>query len=252
MVGGAAGLWLYALGSVFAFSLVSLLGALTFFLKGERLSRALLYLVSFSAGGLFGDVFIHLIPEAFESNPRVAAVSLATMSGIVFSFVTERFVKWRHCHVPTSEKHPHPLGYTNLVGDPVHNFLDCLVIGGSFLESPQLGLTTSIAIVLHEVPQEIGDLGVLLYSGYRRGQALLLNLMTALIAVLGTVAALVLGLSFGGVTQFRIPFAAGNFVYIAGSDLIPELQRRVQPDRVDAAAHNLHTRHRGAFSANAS
>ena len=221
----ALSLWIYALGSVLAVSLVSLIGALIFLLGREKLSKALLYLVSFSAGGLFGDAFIHLIPEAFESNTHVTNASLTILSGIIVSFITERFVKWRHCHIPISKSHPHPLGYMNLFGDSVHNFIDGLLIGGSFMESPQLGLSTSMAILFHEVPQEIGDFGVLVYSGFQRGKALLLNLLTALVAVLGTIVALVLGVSFQGFTRFLIPFAAGNFVYIAGSDLIPELQR---------------------------
>jgi len=221
----AVSVWLYALGSVLAVSLVSLIGALTFLLGREKLDKTLLYLVSFSAGGLFGDAFIHLIPEAFESNTHVTSASLMILSGIIVSFITERFVKWRHCHIPTSESHPHTVGYMNLFGDSVHNFVDGLLIGGSFIESPQLGLSTSIAILFHEVPQEIGDLGVLVYSGFHRGKALLLNLLTAFVAILGTTVALVLGASFQGFTRFLIPFAAGNFVYIAGSDLIPELQR---------------------------
>ncbi len=217
--------WLYALASVLAVSMVSLIGALTFLLGRRKLDRTLLYLVSFSAGGLFGDAFIHLIPEAFESETQVVNASLMILSGIIVSFMMERFVKWRHCHIPTSENHPHTVGYMNLFGDSVHNFVDGLLIGGSFIESPQLGLSTSMAILFHEVPQEIGDLGVLIYSGFHRGKALLLNLLTAFVAILGTTAALVLGSSFEGFTRFLIPFAAGNFVYIAGSDLIPELQR---------------------------
>jgi zinc and cadmium transporter len=218
-------LWLYALGSAFAVSLVSLVGALTFLLAREKLGKALLYLVSFSAGGLFSDAFIHLIPEAFESNIHIMNASLMILFGIIVSFIIERFVKWRHCHIPTSESHPHTLGYMNLFGDSVHNFVDGLLIGGSFLESPQLGLSTSMAILFHEVPQEIGDLGVLVYSGFHRGKALLLNLLTAFVAILGTTVALVLGASFQGFARYLVPFAAGNFVYIAGSDLIPELQR---------------------------
>ncbi|MEM2922639.1 MAG: ZIP family metal transporter, partial [Candidatus Bathyarchaeia archaeon] len=140
---------------------ISLVGAVTFLVGSDRLSKALVYLVSFSAGGLLGDAFIHLIPEALESNKNATATSLIILAGVVFSFVTERFVRWRHCHILTSENHPHALGHMNLIGDAVHNFVDGLVIGGSFLQSPHLGATTSIAVILHEVPQEIGDLGVL-------------------------------------------------------------------------------------------
>lgn len=133
-------------------------------------------------------------------------------------------IGWRHCHIPTSDEHPHRFGYVNLIGDGVHNFIDGLIIGGAYLASLSIGVTTTAAVVLHEIPQEIGDFGVLLYAGWEPRRALLNNLGTALTSVVGVVVALYFGNVVEGVTGFLLPFAAGNFLYIAGSDLVPELR----------------------------
>jgi zinc and cadmium transporter len=218
--------WLYSLVSVFGVSLVSLVGLLTFRLKEENLKKMVLYLVSFSAGGLFGDAFIHLIPEAAGESGFGVHVSLYILLGIIVSFIAEKFFQWRHCHIPTSKEHPHSFAYMNLFGDAVHNLIDGLIIGGSYLASIPLGMATTLAVVFHEVPQEIGDFGVLIYGGFTRSKALLFNFATALTAVIGTIVALSLGSLMQGSAAFLIPFAAGNFIYIAGSDLIPELHKQ--------------------------
>ena len=216
---------LYSLVSVLFVSIISLLGVLTFSLKEEALKKTLLYFVSFSAGGLFGDAFIHLIPEAVGANGFGVHISLGILFGIIISFSVETFLKWRHCHIPTSQEHPHSFVYMNLLGDAVHNFLDGLLIGGSYLSSTQLGIATTVAVVFHEIPQEIGDFGVLLYGGLDKSRALFFNFVTALAAVIGVIAALILGVITQGFTPLLIPFAAGNFIYIAGTDLIPELHK---------------------------
>ncbi len=218
-------IWLNSLVSVAIVSLISLIGVLTFSLKAERLKKALLYLVSFSAGGLFGDAFIHLIPEAVEESGFAVHVSLFILFGIAVSFILEKFLRWRHCHIPTSEEHPHSFAYMNLFGDAVHNFIDGLVIGGSYLASIPLGVATTLAVIFHEVPQEIGDFGVLLYGGFSKSRVVLLNFSTALTAIVGAVVALSLGSPIQFFLPFLIPFAAGHFIYIAGSDLIPELHK---------------------------
>jgi len=206
---------------------------LTFSLKKEDLKRTLLYLVSFSAGGLFGDAFIHLIPEAMEDSSFRIHASLLIIFGIFFSFAVERFLQWRHCHILTSHEHPHPFAYMNLLGDTVHNFIDGLVIGGSYLVSIPLGVATSLAVVFHEIPQEIGDFGVLIYGGFPKSKALFFNFLTALTAILGAILALSFGFLVKGSISILIPFAAGNFIYIAGSDLIPEI-RREQPETLES------------------
>jgi len=211
--------------SVIIVSLISLVGVLAFSLKEEKLKKMLVYFVSFSAGGLFGHAFIHMIPEAVGENGFGLGVSLYILIGIVTSFVVEKLLQWRHCHIPTSEEHPHSFAYMNLFGDAVHNFIDGLIIGGSYLASIPLGVATTLAVVFHEIPQEIGDFGVLMYGGFNRSRAIFFNFSTALTAIFGTIVALSVGFLIQDFIPFLIPFAAGNFIYIAGSDLIPELRK---------------------------
>ena len=227
-------IWLYGLASVIIVSLISLMGVLTFSLKEEKLNKVLLYLVSFSAGGLFGDSFFHLIPEAAREGGFEMHISLYILLGIIISLVVEKFLQWRHCHIPTSEEHPHSFAYMNLLGDVIHNFMDGLIIGGSYLASVPLGVATTLAVVFHEVPQEIGDFGVLVHGGFKKTKALFLNFLTALTAIFGTIIALCMGPVIQDFVPFLISFAAGNFIYIAGSDLIPEL-RKEEPELLKSA-----------------
>jgi zinc and cadmium transporter len=151
------------------------------------------------------------------------------LMGILFSFIVEKFLQWRHCHIPTSNEHPHSFAYMNLFGDAVHNFIDGLIVGGSYLVSIPIGISTTLAVVFHEIPQELGDFGVLIHGGFNKNKAVWFNLLTALTAILGAVIAFVAGTTLEGFIPLLIPFAAGNFIYIAGSDLIPEL-RKDEPD----------------------
>ena len=217
--------WLLAIGSVVIISLISIIGIATLWLKEKQLKKILLYMVSFSAGALFGDAFIHLIPEAIEETGFGLSISLLILFGIVFSFIVEKFSHWRHCHIPTSSEHPHSFAYMNLFGDSIHNLIDGLIIGGSFIFSISLGFATTLAVILHEIPQELGDFGVLIHGGFSKKKALWFNLLTAFTAVFGAILALILGSSLEGFTPLLLSFAAGNFIYIAGSDLIPELRK---------------------------
>ena len=176
-------------------------------------------------GGLFGDAFIHLIPEAIEESGFGMSTSLLILLGILFSFVVEKFLQWRHCHIPTSSEHPHSFAYMNLFGDAVHNLIDGLIVGGSYLVSIPIGISTTLAVIFHEIPQELGDFGVLIHGGFNKKKAVWFNLLTALTAILGAVIAFVAGATIEGFIPLLIPFAAGNFIYIAGSDLIPELRK---------------------------
>lgn len=221
-------IWLYSLGSVVVVSLISLVGVVTLSIKAEKLNRFLLYMIAFSAGALFGDAFIHLLPEAAEKVGFGLNISLYILTGIAFSFIVEKIIHWRHCHHPTTQDHPHPFAYLNLFGDGVHNFIDGLIIAAAYLSSIPVGIATTLAVILHEIPQEIGDFGVLLHGGFSKGKALLLNFFTALMAVLGAIIALVLGQSLQGLETFLLPFAAGSFIYIAGADLIPEIHKEVK------------------------
>ena len=217
--------WVLGLTSVTIISAISLVGVLFLWLKNQKLSKILLYLVSFSVGGLFGDAFIHLVPETIEEIGFGTSASLLILFGILSSFMVEKFLQWRHCHIPTSSEHPHSFAYMNLFGDAVHNPIDGLIVGGSYLASIPIGISTTLAVIFHEIPQEIGDFGVLIQGGFNKTRALQFNFLTALTAMLGAVIALVLGATLEGFTPFLIPFAAGNFIYIAGSDLIPELRK---------------------------
>ncbi len=215
----------YTFISVLIVSLISLVGVLTLSLKASTLKKCLIYFVSFSAGALLGDVFIHLLPEAVEESGFRLSISVYILSGILFSFIVEKIINWRHCHHPTTKEHPHPFAIMNLVGDFLHNFIDGLIIGASYLASIPVGIATTIAVVLHEIPQEIGDFGILLHGGFSKGKALFFNFVTALSAVAGAIISLILAASVENSLLFLIPFAAGNFIYIAGADLIPELHK---------------------------
>ena len=153
--------WVATLLSVVLVSLISLVGVFMLSWGKERLQRMLLYLVSFAVGELFGDALIHLIPESFKKLGFHLSTSLLVLLGVLIFFVLEKFLHWQHCHIPTSKEHVHPVVTLNLVGDAVHNLLDGIIIGASFLASMQLGITTTLAVIFHEIPQEIGDFGVL-------------------------------------------------------------------------------------------
>jgi zinc and cadmium transporter len=218
--------------AVLLVSLISLVGIFTFSLNKKIIGRCLLFFVSFSTGALLGDVFIHIIPEIAENEAFFTNALLLILAGIVFSFVIEKMIHWRHCHVmPTQEEHHdhhHNVGLMNLLGDGVHNFIDGALIAGSFLVSIEIGIATTIAVALHEIPQEIGDFAILLYSGFSRKKALLFNLLSALTALVGAGIVLAFGKSLPLIGSYILPLAAGNFLYIAGSDLIPELHKETR------------------------
>ncbi|MBV9463808.1 MAG: ZIP family metal transporter [Verrucomicrobiae bacterium] len=221
--------WAYALGSVVVVSLISLVGIFTLTLRPELLRKLILYLVSFAVGALFGDAFIHLIPAAFESLGAKLHTSLLIIGGLLLFFVLEKFVRWRHCHVHSPEhEHVHPVAAMNLIGHVVHNLIDGMLIGASYQVSIPIGLATTLAIVLHEIPQEIGDFGILVHAGMAPKRALLLNFLSAITAVLGTVLVLAAGMEMKNLAQILLPITAGGFLYIAGSDLIPELHHEVK------------------------
>ncbi|MCR4335832.1 MAG: ZIP family metal transporter [archaeon] len=217
--------WLYALVSVIIVSLISLIGLATISINTESFKKYVHYLVSFSAGALMGDAFIHLLPEAVKDHGFGIEISAYILFGILLFFIIEKFIRWRHCHVPTSEQHPHPVAIINLIGDAVHNFIDGLIIGASYAVSIPVGIATTVAVILHEIPQEIGDFGILIHAGFSRKKALVTNFLSALTAVLGTIVALTLTSYVENISLFLVPFGAGVFIYISGSDLIPELHK---------------------------
>lgn len=218
--------WVAALISVAIVSLASLAGTVAFLLGTGVLRRIVFWLVSFAAGTLLGGVFLHLLPEAVEQNGMSLKVSISVCAGILLFFLLEKFLAWRHCHLPSTHEHPHRLSTMNLVGDALHNLLDGLIIGATYMADFKLGFATAVAVLLHEIPQEIADMGVLLYSGMSRRKAVLFNGLTACAAFLGAAAALLLGPGLGeNLREVLVPLTAGAFIYIAGSDLIPELHK---------------------------
>lgn len=220
--------WLFSLLSVFLISLLSFIGLLFLAVKKELLQKILLFLVSFATGGLLGGAFLHLLPEAAEQLGLGWGFSLITLGGILAFFVLEKFIFWRHCHIPTSKTHPHPVVFMNLVGDGFHNLLDGVMVAASFMTDFSLGIVTTLAVLIHEIPQEIGDFGVLVYGGFSKVKALLFNFASGLIAILGVILTLALGAKFTNLVPLILPFTAGGFIYIASSDLIPELKKETQ------------------------
>lgn len=215
-----------ALVSVLLVSAMSLVGSVLLVFGHRQLQYIILALVGFSTGALLGGAMLHLLPEALDHFGRESpAVYMLVLSGIVLSFIVERFIHWHHCHNLYCQQHTSPVGTMILIGDGVHNILDGILIASSYLVSIPLGITTTVAVVLHELPQELGDFAVLLHSGFTKGRALIFNFVSACTAVLG--AFLVLGFSgtVHGIEAWIIPIAAGHFFYIAGADLIPELHK---------------------------
>lgn len=219
--------YLYAIIAVLIISLISFIGVVTLGIKKQKLEDLLLVLVAFSTGSLIGDSFLHLIPESIRQNggELTLKTSVSIFGGILIFFILEKFLRWRHCHDIECEEHPHHLGTLNLVSDALHNLIDGALIGASFLVSIPLGITTFIAIAFHEIPHELGNYGVLVHSGYSRTRALIVNFFSGSVAVVGTIIVLLLGAKFASLTEVLVPIAAGGFIYIAMSDLIPELHR---------------------------
>ena len=216
-------IWTYTLLSVFIVSLISLIGVFTLSIGRHRLYKNLIYFVSLSAGTLMGDAFIHLIPEAYKEVSG-DFVSIYILIGIFIFFILEKVLHWRHCHKEPCADHPHPFSYVILVGDAFHNFIDGMVIAASFIVSFPIGIATATAVIFHEIPHEIGNFASLIYGGFAVKKALLYNFLSALVAIVGAILVLIINSDLD-LTKFLIPFAAGGFIYVAGTDLIPELHK---------------------------
>ena len=228
----------YTLISVLIISLISFVGALTLVLKRELLNKSIFILVSLAVGALLGDVFVHIIPEAYEAMGDPTSISFLLIGGILIFFILEKVLHWHHHTLEHAEEHAHPIGKMVLYGDGVHNFIDGLMVAASYMISVEVGVATTIAVILHEIPQEIGNFGVLIHAGYKTGKALWYNFLSALTAIAGALVALV----FGSITEefalWLLPITAGGFIYIALSDLIPELHkdRRIEQGIIQVVA----------------
>jgi len=182
-------------------------------------------LVSFAVGGLFGDAFIHLLPESYQELGFGPKTSLLVVTGILLFFLLEKILRWHHCHDLSCREQSKHLASLNIIGDGVHNFIDGVLIAVSFSAGITIGISSSLAIMLHEIPQEIGDFGILLHSGLSVKKAIFYNFLSAGLAVVGAIAALLIGPAIKGFSTNMLPVAAGGFIYLAGSDLIPELHK---------------------------
>lgn len=217
--------YLYTFGSVIVVSFISFIGIFTISLKEDILRKYIFIFISIAVGALLGDALIHLIPEALENSGNKTLTSILIITGILLFFVLEKFLHWHHHGEDKEDNHIHPVGKLVLFSDGIHNFIDGMIIGASFLISVPVGLATTLAVILHEIPQEIGDFAVLIHSGYTKKRALWLNFLSALLAILGAVVFFLLGKITQESSMWFLPIAAGGFIYIAVADLIPELQK---------------------------
>lgn len=203
------------------------IGALTLSLQKKFLHKIILLLVSLSAGTLMGGAMLHLLPESVEELEPVTVFSV-TLTAYVLFFLIESLLHWHHCHTTQEGKHKHTLGIMNLLGDSVHNFIDGLILAGAFLTDYRLGIVTTLAVALHEIPQEISDFGVLIYAGFKEKKALMINFLVALAVVFGGILGYFLANRIETMTPLLLPFAAGGFIYIATSDLVPQIRDQSQ------------------------
>ena len=258
-------LWARVLGSVLAVSLVSLAGVVLLSRGRASLDRVLMYLVSLAAGVLLGGAFFHLIPEAYETHGDSLALPLYVLLGFLGFFLLERFL-WAHHHGHGDEPLPgrdaaaqidlserpaeslesaapgagdgrrfRPVVVMSLLGDGIHNLIDGMVIAAAYAASGALGLVTTAAVLLHEVPQEVGEFGVLVRGGLSVRMALILNFLSASMAFVGAILVLSIGAGSGAFLDAIVPVTAGNFIYIAAADLVPELHHEHDPR--EAAGH---------------
>ena len=235
--------WAAALLSVLLISLLSLAGVFTLSLGRARLERTIFLLVAFAVGAMLGGALLHLIPESYEALGEGPLTGALVLAGVLSFFVLEKFLHWRHQHgAPealdgaTGHSHGHhhhhgpsgeaPFALINLVGTVAHNAIDGAIVAAAYLVSFQTGVVTTLAVMLHEIPQEIGNFGVLVYGGYPPRKALLYNFGAGLAGLLAAAVVLVVGREVDALAIWLLPITAGAFLYIAGSDLIPELNRR--------------------------
>jgi len=212
----------YIILTTFTISLLSFCGAVFLYKRDKHLSRAIILLVGLSTGTLLGGAFFHLIPESLDTLD-INEVSLLVVISFSLFYLIERFLHWHHCH--DKECEAHAVGYINLIGDSLHNFIDGLIVAAAFAVDIKFGIVTGIALAVHELPQELGDFGVLIHYGFTKQKALLYNFIVGLMSLVGGVIGyFALSILDTGI-PYLLPIAAGGFIYISTSDLIPELKK---------------------------
>ena len=225
---------IYILLFTFISSIGSLIGGIILLAKEKFAAKISHFLSAFAAGALLATAFFDLLPESLEEAKHLAQEGMAevnvfawAITGFLFFFLLERWIHWSHHH-QISEKFGNRKGPKSIIplvmiGDSVHNFIDGVIIATTFLVSIPLGIITSFAVAAHEIPQEIGDFGIMLHKGLKKGKILLFNLLSAAIAMVGAIMAYLFGESLEGFVPIFLSLAAGFFIYIAASDLIPEI-----------------------------
>jgi len=213
-------LWILAGGILM--SVIALVGSVTLILSEAALKKILLPLVALSAGTLLGGALFHMIPAAVDQLGNRLFVYVWTVAGFTVFFVLEQFLHWHHCHSVPCEHRYEPLTYLILIADGLHNFIGGLAVAGAFVIDVRIGISAWLAAAAHEVPQELGDFGILVHGGWSKPRALLYNFLSALSFLAAGLVAYAVSLTFD--VTFLLPFAAGNFIYIAASDLIPEVK----------------------------
>jgi zinc and cadmium transporter len=214
--------FLWIVGGGIVMSAIALVGSVTLLLKERTLQAVILPLVAFAAGSLLGGAFFHMLPSAIQRMGSPLTIFVWVAAGFVLLFAVEEFLHWHHCHRASADC-KQPLSYLILIGDGLHNFLGGLAIAGAFLTDIRLGVTAWLAAAAHEVPQELGDFGVLIHGGWSKPKALVFNVISGLTFLLGGVLAYLASLQVD--VFFLVPFAAGNFIYIGASDLVPEVNK---------------------------
>jgi zinc and cadmium transporter len=217
----------YAILSVLLVSIISLVGIFTLAIDTKKIQKYTFVLVSLAVGALLGDAFIHLIPQSLSNQTNSLNASLFIIAGILLFFILEKFLHWHHHQ--SDCLNPHPIGKMILISDGLHNLIDGLIITASYLIDIKIGISSTLAIILHEIPQEIGDFGVLLHAGFSKGRALWWNFVSALSALFGILIVFIFGNLNQSLNTWVIPLTAGGFIYIALSDLIPELHKTKTP-----------------------
>ncbi len=219
-------IWINSLISTLLVSIISIIGIFFLALKAAKLRKIVFILVSLAVGALLGNVFFLLIPESFEAIENNNLVALLILAGILVFFIMEKFLHWHHGHdVENLGDHPKSFGYISLMADGLHNFTDGILIAAGWMTSPEIGMATTLTVLIHEIPQEISDFGILIHAGFTARKALWLNFYAALTAILGTVITLLAGSAVQSLAHFVLPVAAGGFIYLAGTDLLPELNK---------------------------
>jgi zinc and cadmium transporter len=215
--------YLYIFGSILVVSAASLIGVVLLGFNQAFLHRILYILIAFSAGALLGDVFIHIIPEIAEIGFS-PLTGIYFLIGIIAFFLLEQYIHWHHGY-GEHEESVHSSTYLTIFGDALHNFIDGIIIAISFLVSIPFGIATTVAVLFHEIPQELGQFGILVHGGWSRGKALLYNFLSALTAILGAAFVVMFAQDLAEVPTYLLAFAGASFLYIAMSEIIPELHK---------------------------